>query len=273
MSMKRVLSRRCLAAAAVTATAVATSLLYSASAGASSNAVALPPAHAGFDYQIGGEYDPPSGVTVVSRDHEAPPAQGLYNICYVNAFQTQPGELDDWDSDLLLKDADGNNVVDGEWDEVLLDISTEAKRVRIAEKVNGWIDGCASKGFQAVEPDNYDTYTRSDDLLDDAQAQAMVRLLSSHAHGKGLAVAQKNTAELAGNAAENGLDFAVAEECGQWEECGTYQEAFGNEVIVIEYTSAGLKTACDGWGDELSIVRRDKLVRPDTSSGYLRETC
>src|SRR5262245_46420773 len=54
-------------------------------------AVALPPAHAKFDYQIGGAYAPPSGVRVVSRDHDAQPASGLYNICYVNAFQAQPG--------------------------------------------------------------------------------------------------------------------------------------------------------------------------------------
>ena len=53
-----------------------------------------PPANAGFDYQIGGDYPLPKGATVVSRDwfegHAAgPPA---YSICYVNAFQTQDDE-------------------------------------------------------------------------------------------------------------------------------------------------------------------------------------
>ncbi|WP_137022962.1 endo alpha-1,4 polygalactosaminidase, partial [Streptomyces albus] len=51
--------------------------------------VTLPPAHADFDYQIGGAYTPPKGVKAVSRDHTAKPADGLYNICYVNAFQAQ----------------------------------------------------------------------------------------------------------------------------------------------------------------------------------------
>ena len=43
--------------------------------------VTTPPVHAGFDYQIGGPYTPPAGVQVVSRDHDASPAAGLYNIC------------------------------------------------------------------------------------------------------------------------------------------------------------------------------------------------
>jgi hypothetical protein len=234
--------------------------------------VTPPPTHAGFDYQIGGGYIPPAGVTVVSRDHDDVPAAGLYNICYVNAFQAQPGTESEW-GDLLLRDSAGDIVYDEDWGEALLDIRTAGKRERIAEKANAWTDQCAAKGFQAVEPDNYDSYTRSKDLLTDDQAQAHVRLLSAHAHGVGLAIAQKNTVELAGNRAANGLDFAVAEECGQWEECGDYVDAFGANVIVIEYTEEGLETACADWGDELSIVRRDVDVSTPGSDGYVHQTC
>jgi hypothetical protein len=240
---------------------------------ASAAAATPPPAHAGFDYQIGGAYTPPAGVTVVSRDRGAAPAAGLYNICYVNAFQVQPGEEDDWDSDLLLRDANGNVVIDEDWGEALLDLRTDAKRKRVAAKVNGWIDGCKAKGYQAIEPDNYDSYTRSKKLLTASNAQAYIRLLSSHAHAQGVAIAQKNTAELAGSRVANGLDFAVAEECGTWDECGDYTAAFGNNVIVIEYTASGLKKACSGWGTKLSIVRRDVDVSPKGASGYVRKTC
>ena len=61
---------------------------------ASAGAYAPPPADAGFDYQIGGDYPPPAGVTVVSRDWfaGAPLADPAYSICYVNAFQTQADE-------------------------------------------------------------------------------------------------------------------------------------------------------------------------------------
>ncbi|AZM58204.1 MULTISPECIES: endo alpha-1,4 polygalactosaminidase [unclassified Streptomyces] len=257
-------------AATCAAAALAGALLVPGSASA---APVAPPAHAGFDYQIGGAYTPPAGVQVVSRDHTAAPAAGLYNICSINAFQVQPAAEDEWDADLLLRDSSGEVVYDEDWGEALLDIRTDAKRRRIAEKVGGWIDGCRDKGFQAVEPDNYDTYSRSGGLLSSSQAQAFIRLLSARAHAGGLAIAQKNTVELAHNRVANGLDFAVAEECGQYDECGDYTDAFGNDVIVIEYTRKGLSKACSGWGSTLSIVRRDLDVSPAGSSGYVRQTC
>ena len=53
-----------------------------------------PPANAKFDYQIGGDYPPPDGVAVVSRDwfEGSPIGEPGYSICYVNAFQTQSDE-------------------------------------------------------------------------------------------------------------------------------------------------------------------------------------
>ncbi|MFE5602127.1 endo alpha-1,4 polygalactosaminidase [Streptomyces coelicoflavus] len=262
-----------LAGLGATAVLVTAAALVPGSTPAEAAAYSPPPAHAGFDYQIGGAYNPPAGVEVVSRDHSASPAPGLYNICYVNAFQAQPGAEGDWDDDLLLRDADGDVVYDTGWGEAFLDIRTADKRERIAEKVGTWIDGCADKGFQAVEPDNYDSYTRAGDLLDAADAQGLIRLLAERAHSDGLAIGQKNTVELAPNREENGLDFAVAEECGEWDECGDYTAEFGDRVIVVEYTAEGLSKACAGFGDELSIVRRDLDVSPAGSSGYVRETC
>ncbi|MFC7823937.1 endo alpha-1,4 polygalactosaminidase [Streptomyces sp. NPDC057375] len=275
MSRTQVHTRRkpVLAGLGATAVLVTAAALVPGSARAEAAAYSPPPAHAGFDYQIGGAYTPPAGVDVVSRDHTASPAPGLYNICYVNAFQAQPGAEGDWDDDLLLRNANGDVVYDTDWGEAFLDIRTADKRERIAAKVGTWIDGCADKGFQAVEPDNYDSYTRAGDLLDAADAQGLIRLLAERAHSDGLAIGQKNTVELAPNRERNGLDFAVAEECGEWDECGDYTAAFGDRVIVIEYTAKGLSKACAGFGDELSIVRRDLDVSPEGSSGYVRETC
>ncbi len=234
--------------------------------------VRLPPTPAGFDYQIGGAYPPPKGVRIVSRDRTAAPAPGLYNICYVNAFQAQPDAERSWPAELLLRDANGDPVVDEDWDEALLDIGTAAKRARIAARVNEWIDGCADRGFDAVEPDNYDSYTRSDDLLTAADATAFVTLISRHAHARGLAVGQKNTVELAGQRKKAGLDFAVAEECGEFDECGEYAAAFDDRVVVIEYTDSGLRKAVAGFGDRLSIVRRDVDVSTPDSDKYVRRT-
>ena len=79
---------------------------------ASAGAYAPPPADAGFDYQIGGDYPPPAGVSVVSRDWFSgrPAADPAYSICYVNAFQTQanesgvdrPDERSNWPRRLVL---------------------------------------------------------------------------------------------------------------------------------------------------------------------------
>ncbi|MFE3637215.1 endo alpha-1,4 polygalactosaminidase [Streptomyces sp. NPDC059168] len=269
-------SRRRTAGAALLAAA----LTATASAGCGSGAPAadarpltyrLPPRHAGFDYQIGGSYPPARGVRVVSRDRSDSPAPGLYNICYVNAFQVQPGERSAWPADLLLRDGHGRLVVDEDWDEPLLDISTPGKRGRAAARVNRWIDGCARKGFDAVEPDNYDSYTRSRHLLTAADATAFMRLLTGHAHARELAVGQKNTAELTARRGTAGLDFAVTEECGQYDECEVYAKAYDDLVVDVEYTDRGLRRALARWGGRLSIVRRDLDVSTPDAPGYVRK--
>ncbi len=235
--------------------------------------VTLPPKHRAWDYQIGGAYPLPTGVQVVSRNHEDEPAPGVYNICNFNAFQVQKGAEDDWSSDLLLRDAGGQVVYDKDWGEAVLDIRTDAKRQRIAAKVNAWIDECAAKGYKAVEPENYDSFTRFPQYLTADQAKTLMKLLVVHAHEKGLAVAQKNTLELVSDRASVGLDFAVVEDCGQWNECGEFAAAFDNNVLVVEHTEKGLSEVCAGWSDTLSIVRRDLNVVSQGESGYVRQSC
>ncbi|MFD9035390.1 endo alpha-1,4 polygalactosaminidase [Streptomyces sp. NPDC059567] len=243
---------------------------------APSGKVVPPEPHVGFDYQIGGPYSPPSGVGAVSRDRTVKPAPGLYNICYVNAFQAQPDATDWWRAnhpDLLLRNTTGSLVMDEDWGEALLDVSTPAKRERLAAIVGEWIDGCATDGYQAVEADNLDSYERSGGRLTAEHDLAFARLLVDRAHAAGLAIGQKNAADLAKRGRSLGFDFAVAEECGQYEECAPYATAFDNRVLVIEYEAAGLDAACAAWGDTLSIVLRDADVRPAGKPGYVRRTC
>ncbi|GAA2515166.1 endo alpha-1,4 polygalactosaminidase [Winogradskya humida] len=236
-----------------------------------------PPANGTFDYQIGGAYTPPAGVSVVSRDRTSNVAAGLYNICYVNAFQAQPDDNSWWKAnhpELLLKDASGNLVIDKDWNEILLDFSTAAKRAALTTVVGEWIDGCATKGFQAVEPDNLDSYTRSKGLLTESQAIAYAASLTAYAHGKGLAVGQKNTADLStANAKQAGFDFAVAEECADFDECENYTATYGNNVIVIEYTQSEFTKACSAFGSKLSIVLRDVDVTTPGSGSYVFKSC
>ena len=237
---------------------------------------APPPANAGFDYQIGDPYRPPAGVQVVSRDHEAAPAAGLYNICYVNGYQTQTEAANWWQTnhaDLLLRH-NGKLVVDGDWNEIVLDISTAAKREALAVIVGAWIDQCAAKGYKAVEVDNLDTYSRSQGLLTTDQALAYAKLLAARAHAKGLAIGQKNAVELAKTARRSvGFDFAIAESCADYDECQGYTSVYGDHVIVIEYDSTHFQQACARYGSTLSIVRRDRNVTAPGSSSYHFASC
>lgn len=248
-----------------------------APAAPSAAAWAPPPANAGFDYQIGEAYPPPAGVTVVSRDHDASPAAGRYNICYVNAFQAQADAASWWQTnhpDLLLRDAKGKLVVDKDWNEILLDYSTAAKRAALTAVVGGWIDQCAAKGFRGLEPDNLDAYTRSRGLLTESQAVAYSASLISYAHGKGLAVGQKNTADLStANARQAGFDFAVAEECADYSECQNYTATYGAHVLVIEYSQKWFTRACTSYGSTLSVVYRDVDVTAPGSDSYVFKTC
>jgi hypothetical protein len=238
--------------------------------------VAAPPVAAPWDYQIGGAYAPPAGVRVVSRDRTAAPAAGLYNICYINAFQAQPDATDWWRAnhpDLLLKNAAGEPVIDENWNEQLLDVSTDAKRAELAKVVGGWIDDCAAKGFQAVEPDNLDSYSRSQGLLTADQDAAMAAELVRLAHGKGLAAGQKNTTEFLPRAAKIGFDFAVAEQCGVYDECGKYAAAYGGRVFDVEYDDKGFGAACRAYAGRIAIVRRDLDVSAAGGSSYIYKTC
>ncbi|MFF3753434.1 endo alpha-1,4 polygalactosaminidase [Streptomyces sp. NPDC002018] len=229
-----------------------------------------------FDYQIGGAYDPPAGVRTVIRDRTADPAPGAYNICYVNAYQAQPDAVSWWQRnhpDLLLRDAEGAAVVDEDWREPLLDISTGERRARLARIVGGWIDGCAERGFDAVEADNLDSYLRADGLLDRRQAAAFARLLAERAHRAGLAIGQKNAAEMTGLRDSLGFDFAVAEECGRYDECAVYADAYDDRVLVVEYRRADFTAGCREWGDRLAIVLRDRDVVPAGDPGHVNARC
>ncbi|MGN9821379.1 endo alpha-1,4 polygalactosaminidase [Streptomyces sp. SD11] len=238
--------------------------------------VVLPKANATFDYQIGGGYTPAKGVTAVSRDRSAKPAKGVYNVCYVNAFQAQPDVLDWWQKhhpDLILRDKNNRPVIDEDWDEALLDTSTAGKRTRLAAVVGAWVDGCAKSGFQAVEFDNLDSYERSGGRLTKAHNEAFAKLLAARAHAAGLAAGQKNTVDMLPDRKKIGFDFAVAEECGEYNECGAYAKAFANRVFVIEYKNAGFRRACADFGAKLGIVQRDLDVSPRGSEGYTFRTC
>lgn len=242
--------------------------------------VKLPPSNAVFDYQLGGPYQPSASTGIVVRDHSAKPAPGKYNICYINAFQSQPEEKSTWLTQraaLLLRDQNQALVEDGDWaGEYFLDTRTQASRSGLLKVAQAWIKDCADKGFDAIEPDNLDTYTRSDLLSRDGNL-AYAKMLAEAAHGAGLAIAQKNDSSItASEKTSVGFDFAVVEECERYDECDEYSKVYGKQMYEIEYTDAPnaseiFDRAKQKRGDQVSITLRDRALVPLGASGYVNE--
>lgn len=222
------------------------------------------PSDTDVDYQLGGDNDAiPDTVGIVVRDRTSAPMPGRFNVCYVNGFQTQPDQRRFWRRHhwRLVLQEDGRPVTDEVWGEWLLDIRTRQKRRALARIVGGWTDGCASDGFDAVEYDNLDSFTRSHRLIKRHDAIAFARLLVRRAHDTGLTAGQKNLADWDGTAV--GYDFAVSEECGRWRECRLYERSYGDQVLAIEYRRSDFDRTCAGHGEQWPVVLRDLGLTPD----------
>jgi len=244
-------------------------------------AVELPPSGAKFDYQIGGVYQPDARVKIVVRDRSKLPVGDRYNICYLNALQTQPdpmeGSLSWWQQnhgDLLVKKPDGQPVIVPQWEEGVLDISTAEKRGRILDIQKKWIEGCKTSRFQAIEADNLDSHTWAGGAFDINATKEFMKSFVRHAHEKGLAVAQKNGGELGDSGKKYvGFDFAITEDCQAHDECKPYADAFGDNVFQIEYTDEAFQSSCADRGGRVSVIRRDRNVVPYGHPDYVYEAC
>lgn len=242
-------------------------------------AVEPPPPGGRFEYQIGGASPTLTETQIVSRDRHDSPAPGVYSICYINGFQAQPDELDWWrrlHPGLLLRHR-GRLVVDQDWGEVLLDTSSAPKRRRLARIQSRWMASCAARGYRAVEFDNLDSYLRSQGRLNVRNNLALSRLLVTSAHRLGLAVAQKNAAELGRRGRVRAkFDFAIVEECQRYDECGRYERVWGRQWIEIEYSDQDpllFAQACAERGATVSVLLRDRNIAPWGHPGYVSQWC
>lgn len=271
----------------------------------------LPNPDGKFDYQITDAYDPGEGFTVVSRNPEIDvdkPSElhgsslrgdgNLYRICYLNALQTQEEDYAWWESkhpDLILRDDNGDPIhdPDEEWQgEALLDVSTPEKRAALLSVQRAWIENCKRQNYQAIEPDNIDSYERAQGKLRPDDVEAYMIEFVKVAHQYDLAVAQKNAVEwiYEGRASTVGFDFAIVEECHLTNECDDPIEHYGAaNVFEIEYwydtddsssgvtipahSDAHFQEACCERGETIRIVIRNRDVRSSTEAGYYRDVC
>lgn len=156
-------------------------------------------------------------------------AQGKRVVCYFSA-----GSSENWRSDFSkFKAADMGNALDGWAGERWLD--TRSANVRAIMQAR--MDLAKSKGCDGVDADNVDGYTNKPGFPLTAATQLDYnRFLADQAHARGLAIGLKNAVALLADLASS-YDFALNEQCFQYNECGGYS-AFtvqGKPVFNIEY--------------------------------------
>lgn len=96
---------------------------------------------------------------------------------------------------------------------------------------------CARKGFDAVEPDNLAGFeNRTGFPLTAADQLRFNRWVAARVHALGLAVALKNDPRQV-SALLPRFDFAIVEQCFQYDECGSYKPfvVAGKAVFEAEY--------------------------------------
>jgi hypothetical protein len=156
---------------------------------------------------------------------------GVGAVCYVDA-----GGWEDYRTDAAaFPDSVKGNTIDGWPSEKWLDVRQLAV---LKPLMQARIQMCAGKGFDAVEPDLLDGFENSTGFpITAAQQIAYNTMIAGLAHAAGMSVAQKGDVSQAVDL-EPVFDWALNEQCGQYDECGqlsAYTEA-GKAVWIVEYS-------------------------------------
>ncbi|MFI9648353.1 endo alpha-1,4 polygalactosaminidase [Streptomyces sp. NPDC052040] len=211
-----------------------------------------------WQWQLDGRADPSVNVPVydidgfensaadVARLHRA----GRKVICYVNV-----GAWEDFRPD---KDAFPRSLLGGSngWSgERWLDIR---RRSELRPIMGRRFDMCRDKGFDAVEPDLVEGYgNRTGFPLTARDQLAYNRMIADLAHERGLSVGLKNDLpqipQLVGD-----FDFAVNEECAQYDECAelTPFVTAGKAVFHVEYAEPTGKFCAESRRLKLSSMQK-----------------
>ena len=111
------------------------------------------------------------------------------------------------------------------------------------------LDLAVERGCDGVEPDNVDGYTnRSGFPISPAEQLQFNRFIADQAHMRSLSVGLKNDIEQL-EELEPWFDWALNEECHEFEECGTYTpfrragKAIFHTEYVADFSTAEAKAA------------------------------
>ncbi|MEU5277693.1 endo alpha-1,4 polygalactosaminidase [Streptomyces asoensis] len=191
----------------------------------------------GWQWQLSGRLDTAVDVPVYDIDgfdHTAATVAALHGdgrkvVCYLST-----GAWEDWRPDAADFPASvigkGNGWKGERWLDIrALDVLEPLMVARL--------DMCRAKGFDAVEPDNMDGYKNTTGFpLVAADQLRYNRLVARLAHDRGMSVGLKNDLDQI-PALVGDFDFAVNEQCAQYDECEelTPFVAAGKAVFHVEY--------------------------------------
>ncbi|HEY4106127.1 MAG TPA: endo alpha-1,4 polygalactosaminidase [Polyangiaceae bacterium] len=169
-------------------------------------------------------------------------ALGIKVVCYMDAGTYEPGRPD---SSMFPADLEGN-AVEGWPGEVWLDVRAAGSEYATLQAIMlARFKVCQSKGFDAVEPDNIDSYQNKPGFNTSAADQlAYNQWIATTVHSLGMAVFQKNDLDQV-EALEPSFDGILDEECNKYSECDTLAPytAAGKPVWDAEYKDDGETTA------------------------------
>jgi hypothetical protein len=95
---------------------------------------------------------------------------------------------------------------------------------------------CARKGFDAVEPDNlagWEPENKTGFQITPADQLRFNRWVARQVRSRGMAVALKNDGRQA-DPLVHAFDFAIVEQCFQYDECGLYRTFVDHRKAVLE---------------------------------------
>lgn len=196
-------------------------------------------------------------------------SQGKHVVCYFSA-----GSGENWRPDYVkFNSADLGNPLDGWAGERWLD--TRSSNVRSI--MSARLDLAKSRGCDGVEPDNVDAYTNQPGFSLTALTQLDYnRFLASEARARGLKVALKNDVDQI-VALQPYFDFAINEQCHQYNECVGYSAftSAGKPVFNAEYKSKWASNATERAKMCASAVAANlrTLVLPMALNDRFRYSC
>lgn len=197
-------------------------------------------------------------------------SQGKRVVCYFSA-----GSSENWRSDFnKFLSSDKGNALDGWAGERWLDTRSANVRKVMAERM----DLAKSKGCDGVEPDNVDAYTNKPGFPLTAATQLDYNIfLANAAHARGLKVGLKNDVGQLTQLAPY-FDFAVNEQCAQYNECAGYSAftSIGRPVFNVEYAKK-YRNNIDGARTTLCNASKAANIRTIVSNlnldGSVRYSC